>query len=112
MMAGQINIRQAKDYADEIDRIKDGFLKLPDEDRMDAPEVMGKKLNHHMSNQFDSMKAVDVNIIMGCIKDPKCIYMWWVFHKVTRSHPGDNSLFQMKTYLLNKNSAPGHQPKV
>lgn len=75
MMVGLVNIRQAKDYTEEMDRIIDDFQKLLDKYKMDALEVTVKKLKQHMCNQFKSMRAANVDTILGCVKDPKCVYV-------------------------------------
>ena len=76
MMAGPVNLRQTKDYMKGIDGIIEDFQKLLDEDWMDVLEVTIKNLKSHMCSQFDSMQVANISIIIGCLKDPKCVYLW------------------------------------
>ena len=65
-----VNHRQAMDYAEVMDHIMDDFQVLLDKDWMDALEVTVRSLKHHMCGQFDSMQMADINIVIGCVKDP------------------------------------------
>ena len=75
MMTGQVNIRQAKDYVQGLETLINDFKKLLDDDRADTLEMTVKNMKQHMCQQFDSMRAANTDIIIACIKDPKCVYV-------------------------------------
>ena len=76
LLSGPINKRQAEDYADGLEKIIGGFHQLLNEDRKDALPVTIQLLKRHTGSMFEKMKMADVDMVIACIKDPNCAYLW------------------------------------
>ena len=84
--SGPINIREVRAYEDKLDEIFKNFKTLLKEDKRNALKLTISEVNQHMTRQFSSMAAADIESVMACIKDHTCLYMRnWEQQKGTTS---------------------------
>ena len=68
-----INMRQAKEYSDGLEKILDDFKDLLWEGKDDALEVTIKHMKRHMAKTWADMSAADANIVITSIHEPSCL---------------------------------------
>ena len=73
--SGPTNIREVRAYENKLDEIFKNFKNLLKEDNRNALRSNISEVKQHMTRQFSSMAATDIDIVMACIKDRTCIYM-------------------------------------
>ena len=78
---GPTNIMEAKIYENKLDNIFENFKKLLREDDINALRSTISEVKQHMTKQFSSMAASDINIVMACIKDCTCSYLRSMEHQ-------------------------------
>ena len=90
--SGPINIREVRAYEDKLDEIFENFKTLLKEDKRNALKLTISEVKQHMTRQFSSMAAADIETIMACIKDHTCLYMrnWEQQKGATSVDPDDD----------------------
>ena len=72
---GPVNVRQARDYEERLDKIFEKFKTLLRENKKDTLETTIIEVKQHMAQQFNSMAAADTGTILSCGRDPSCSFM-------------------------------------
>ena len=70
-----VNVREARDYGERLDKILKKFKNLLRENKKDALETTIIEVNQHMAQQFNSMAAANTGIVLSCVRDPSCSFM-------------------------------------
>ena len=79
--SGPTNIMEARIYENKLDKIFENFKDLLKEDDKNALRSTISEVKRHMTRQFSSMAAADIDIVMACIKDRTCSYMRSIEHQ-------------------------------
>ena len=69
---GPVNLRQAEEYTQILNRLFNRFMELIKEDKRDALEMMVRAVKDHMSKIWPDMATADISIMMLTIMDPSC----------------------------------------
>ena len=70
-MSSPTNVWQAREYAEQLDKIFDDFKELLWEDREDS-----LTMKRHMGRMFYQMNEVNVNTVLNCMKEPTWATLW------------------------------------
>ena len=71
--SGPINMPEAQEYHDMIEKIFNDFRDLLKEDHKDALVVMVWALKRHMVKSWDQMTAMEVDVVIHTIQKPSCV---------------------------------------
>ena len=73
--SGPINMPEAQEYQDMIEKIFDNFRDLLKGDYKDALVVTVQALKRHMVKSWDQMTATEVNVVICRIHEPSCVML-------------------------------------
>ena len=73
--SGHIDIPEAQEFQDMIEKIFCNFRDLLKEDHKDALVVMVWALKRHMVKSWDQITATEVNVVICMIHEPSCVML-------------------------------------
>ena len=93
-MVDLANKQMAKDYAASLDTVMQDFCDLVHEDRKDALRVTVNALKRKMVTVFPCMQNANVETVLGCVKDNRCLTLRQIMETdtVQETHPEDDVL--------------------